>query len=380
MLISLLAATVAVGPAQFAAATNPFGVSIFRRLAAETPDKNVLVSPLSISICLAMVAEGADGKTWSEMSKTLGVGSREDMNQGVASLMDVLRNADETTRMEIANALWANQSHRFESSFVQTLESNYGAQAKALDFSSPSAVPTMNKWVDEKTHGKITEIVDNLPADALMILMNAVSFKGDWVRKFEPRMSMKRPFAGAGDAVFMNRTSQWDYAESNGVQFLRMPYGNSRFSMEIALPAASADFEAFVKDVTAEEWAAWSKSAQTKQGSVVIPKWESEYKIELSDALKKMGMPDAFQPGANFTRMIKNHPAFIDLVNHKTYIKVDEKGTEAAAVTSAGIRSGSAMPPKNDFEFDANHPFVYAITEAETGALLFLGVVKKPNP
>ncbi len=387
MFVSLLAAAALGGPYSMnfdkpADSVNELGVELFQQARKGQPGANILISPLSISICLAMAANGADGETWSGMSKGLHFegASHESMNSAYKQLNDSLTTADPSTRMEIANALWANQQIRFETPFVNELKESFQGEARALDFSSPSAIPTMNDWVKEKTHDKIERIVENLPADSLMVLMNAISFKGDWTAPFDKRANYDSEFTGAqgkSAATFMRKAGHFHYAEVDGAQYVQIPYGNQRFMMEILLPSEGG-LQKAIDGMSSGSWNEWRLASKSRHGFLMMPKWQGDTKLDLSPMLKSGPMAGAFDArSANFTRMVKGTPAFIGQVLHKTFVKVDEKGTEAAAVTATVMRAGSAIP-QDSFNMKVERSFLYTISEAETGAILFLGVVEKP--
>lgn len=387
MFASLIAAAALGGSATMnvlkpATPVNELGIEIFQSAQKAVPGSNLLISPLSISICLAMAANGAEGDTWKGMSKGLHYdgASREAMNAAYQELSETLAAADPQTRMEIANALWANQKIRFETPFVNDLKTSYQGEARSLDFSSPTAIPTMNNWVKEKTHDKIDKIVEELTPDALMVLMNAISFKGDWTVPFDKKANYDGVFTGPkgkSPAVFMRRSAHFTYAEKDGAQYVQVPYGNHRYHMEILMPAEGAMQKA-IDGMSNGSWNDWRLAAKPRHGFLMMPKWQGETKLELSPILKAGPMASAFDArNANFTRMVKGTPAFLDRVIHKTFVKVDEKGTEAAAVTASVFRAGSAMP-QDSFNMKVERPFLYTISEAETGTILFLGVVEKP--
>jgi serpin B len=379
-MIAAVAAAAALTPLHYARAINGFGVDVFHVLAASQRDKNVLVSPFSIGTCLAMAGEGADGETWTEMSRTLKLDgmAREDIREDAKFLNELLLAADEKTRVETATALWVDKAFTLEPKFVQNLQSGYGSEAASLDFKSPKAVPTINQWASEKTHGRITQIVNDL-SQSLVVLASAVAFKGEWTHPFDPKKNVVRPFNSGATATFMSAEGTFGYVSDEKCQFLRLPYGNQRFAMEIALPTTGQDFDDFVKGVDAETWQDWREAVRSRPGSVSLPRWKGDYAAELSTVLQSLGMRRAFSLNSDFSRMIKDSSAFLGEVNHRTAIVVDEKGTEAAAATSSIFTLGIPSKPPAPFVFDANRPFVYTITESQTGTLLFLGVMRRPN-
>lgn len=369
--------------AKIVQASNDFGFKLFRLLATGAKD-NVFISPTSISIALTMAYNGAVGQTAKVMASTLGIGgiTLDQVDEGNRNLAVVLKGADPKVELSIANAMFARKDLTFKPEFLDRNQRFFGAEIEYLDFRSPDAVTTINQWVSDNTRGKIPKIVDQIDPSEMMHLINAVYFKGKWSDPFKKSMTQDLPFrSGAGEikVPMMHRSDEFRYAKLDGGQIVSLPYGDGRLTMVIALPDETNGLSAMAQKLDADTWKAWTGRMQKKRGSVTIPRWKSEFSTSLGQSLGKLGMGAAFDPSADFGGMRSQKDIWIGDVIHKTFVQVDEEGTEAAAVTDV-VMVGSAAPanPEKPFEFKADHPFFYSIQDSETGAVLFMGVVQQP--
>ncbi len=369
----------------FVDGTNAFGFKLLNEVAASDAGKNIFISPASVSLALAMVYNGAKGGTAEDMARTLGVSglSLNDANTAYNALQTLLRQADPTVTLDIANSLWARQGAGLNDDFLNRTQTFYQAQISELDFNQPDAAKTINQWVSDSTHGKITEIVDPpIDKDMLLFLINAIYFKGNWMGKFDPTATRPLPFTQSNgqsaDTPMMFQAGKYAYFATPEFQAVRLPYGDGVFSMVVLLPAAGVSLEQLRTSLTSENWRAWSAQFQVTDGDISMPKFKLEYKQDLVGALGKLGMGSAFGNGADFTGMRAQPPSLsISEVKHKTYIDVNEEGTEAAAVTSAGMRTTSLRETKR-FSMTIDHPFFFAIQDDQTSAVLFSGLIEKP--
>lgn len=359
---------------QMTVSANELGFKVFRRIS--TPQEQVFISPLSLSLALAMTSAGADGQTEAQMRKVLGFEkvSNTAMADYFAKMTEALLKVDESTTFEIANSIWFDKSISLKNGFVSDVTDYYKSEVSSIDFTLPSAAKAINGWCSEKTHGKINSVVDDCNGIA-MLLANALYFNGKW-GGFEFRPAIKGTFTDyTGKSVkmdIMNATEPLAYCQGKNADMVEIPYGNNAFAMDILLPHENSSLEKVIADLDSQTWD--EMTGRLRKSDLVVlslPKFKSEYFIQLNDALKDCGMTDAFTGKANFSKM-STVPMCIDKVLQKTFVDVYEKGTEAAAVTVVEMKVTSVGPTKQII-FDVNRPFIYAIRERSTGAILFLG-------
>jgi serine protease inhibitor len=365
---------------------NDFGFRLLRRL-TDGNGANVIVSPLSLWGALAMTYNGASGTTRTAIAKTLGIASLsdEDFNRNNRLLFNTVEKGDPAVQIEIANALWPQSDFTINPDFLRLGHEFFDASVEGLNFAGDprQAADHINAWVKEKTHGKIPEIIKRLARNTVLVLTDAVYFKGRWSVPFDKKRTEPRAFhlSGGGSVVapMMVQNGEYDYLETGSFQAIRLPYGNNRFAMYVFLPRKSIGLPDFLRSLDESQWNRWIAQLSTRKGRIVLPRLESTYGRQLNDALMAMGMGIAFGRNADFSRIHPPPPPLrIDDVEHKTYVKVDEEGTEAAAATSVGIvaLAISSRPPP--FEMVVDHPFFCAIAEKQSGVLLFAGVVTDP--
>lgn len=350
----------------------------------ENEEGNVFISPTSLLMALAMVYNGADGETKEEIAKVLHTTLEpKEFNQANASLMDMLyQNSDEIT-LEVANSIWLNESYQFQEKFKENTMNYFNAKTEEIDITNPESVNRINDWVKKVTHGKIDEIVENpLDPDLVTILINAIYFNGAWTYPFNPELTESRTFTledgSKKETPFMIETRDWYYFENETFQAICLPYGdNQNMSMKIFLPKENSDLHEFRSILTMENWNKWNQAFNRIEGTLLLPKFQLTYETELNETLKQLGMKSAFQKGADFTKMIQEDiPIWISKVKQKTYIDVNEKGTEAAAATSVEIVTEMAVD--QPFFMEVNRPFFITITEDITGTILFTGFITNP--
>ena len=375
----------ATPPTEMASAINDFGLRLLRTL-TDGSDANVMVSPLSVSLALAMTYNGAAGTTRTAMAETLGITaiSVEQFNRSNRSLLEGIQKADPAVQIEIANALWLQSGFPIDPGFMRLSHDFFDAAPESLDFAGnpQQAARHINDWVKQRTQGKIPEIIKDLSRSTVLVLTDAVYFKGRWTVPFDQKETKPRSFHLPGGrsvtVPMMAQRGEYRYLDTDSFQAIRLPYGHDQFAMYIFLPRQSSGLADLLRSFDQQHWNQWLTELHTDKGQIALPRFELTYGRKLNDALTAMGMGVAFGPEADFSRI---HPPpgrlRINDVEHKTYIKVDEEGTEAAAATSVGIVALSvrAMPP---FEMIVDHPFFCAIVEQHSGAMLFAGVVTNP--
>lgn len=346
---------------------------------SEKTNTNVFVSPLSASLALSMTANGAAGNTLTEMTNVLGFSSSlNDMNSYHQKLTSALLDLDNTIQLEIANSIWVKKGFRVYDSFVSANKEWYDADVRELEFSSSAATDVINKWCADKTNQRIKKVLDNIPGDARLFLINALYFKGEWTSKFKSSATAQEDFTnadGSGQKVaMMNQTATFNYSHNDDFSIAEFPYGNQAFSMVVLLPEAGKTLDECLAQLTYKHWKTWSEQMGARTLEVKFPKFELIYSKDLVDDMQAMGMKDAFHSGnADFTKM-SAADLFIGILKQYTYLKIDEEGTEAAAVTVTGMIETS-VGPSTTIPFYMNRPFIIMIKEKSTGSILFMGKI-----
>lgn len=367
------------------AANNEFGFDLFAQLRQQDKDKNVFYSPLSVASALAMTYNGAAGDTHLAMKRALKYGTMNhaDINQSSQALLAKLKSADPKVELLIANSVWARQGVAFNPAFLDRNRQFFGAEVAALDFASPQAVKTINDWVNQNTKGKIPVILEQIGGDQVMFLINAVYFKGQWQKKFDAAKTQPQPFHLADGKTkqtpMMAQSGNYPYFKGNNFQAVSLPYGQGGASLYLFLPAEGVSLASFLGTVTFPNWQQWMGSFRNAPGDVKLPRFKMEYSRDLNNPLKALGMEVAFAQGkADFSGMREQKDLFISQVKHKAILEVNEEGSEAAAATSVGMSTTSMRREPERFNFIADRPFLLAIRDQQTGAILFLGAVIEP--
>lgn len=358
-----------------------FFANVFNEEAADKDD-NFMVSPLSLSMALAMTWNGADVETKQAMQKVLRLDgySDEEVNEYYKKLREALLKTDPSTKLAIANSIWTNKNVVIDSDFIKVNQDYFNSVVKSVDFADSKTVNELNQWAAENTNNLIDHVIDETDPMALMYLMNAIYFKGVWTSEFDAKNTTKKPFfyinGKSKNVDMMHQKTDFNYTENQLLQMVELPYGNQAFSMLVLLPKEGKMLADIISDLQkGDSWTALASGLRKSDVDLYLPKFKTEYSKRLNDALINMGMGIAFDPSrADFSRM-SDHDAFISFVDQFTYISTDEVGTEAAAVTVVGIELTSYQPPRT-VTFNANRPFIYIIQENSTGSILFMGAVK----
>lgn len=389
VLVSLVIKSKEVGtvnpnpPDEVETMSGDFDTDLFKESFSASENKNVVVSPFSVKMALSMAAQGANGKTLEEMNKVIGLD--ETSNEYFRRLIeDAAKDGDIT--LNIANSVWLRQGLQFNPAYMDILDSYYMAQASTLDFAEPSSKDTINKWVSEKTNGKIEEIVDEIKPLDIAFLINAIYFNANWSTPFEQGLTSKKDFTlldgSKVKADLMSKTAHLLYQENNEFQAVELPYGeNERYVMRVYLPKEDVKFDKFVKGIDKESLQQWGGDFGSMKGVLELPKFKTEYSNSMKDILISMGIKEAFNSNsADFSKMVtvEGQNVYISEVMHKTYIDVNEKGTEAAAATSIEMSATSAPQPEEMFEMIVDRPFVFTIDDKESGEILFIGAIINP--
>jgi serpin B len=368
---------------------SEFALALYQQL--RDKEGNLFFSPYSISNALAMTAGGARGETLDEMVKTLHFnGDLAKVSPAFRQLIESL-NGDPKTRtyqLNVANALWCQKGYGFEKGFLNQTEKDYFAGLKQVNFAGDSEKSRLeiNHWVEEQTKDKIKDLLKpgTIDSNTRLVLTNAIYFKAAWLKHFYDKATKDGDFmVGEGKKIgkvpLMHTVEDCQFAESDDYQLLELPYENYQLSLIVLLPKKVDGLTDLEKKITVENLEKWRAKAKEHQVTITLPKFKTTAEFELSETLKKMGMPLAFTDQGDFTGITKDEKLHISKVIHKAFIDLDEKGTEAAAATAVTLTKASAViDEKPKAEFKADHPFVYMIRDQATGSILFMGRLTDP--
>ncbi len=355
--------------------------------AEESAEENnsFMISPLSLSMALAMTMNGADGETKSVMLEALKLKgfSDEEINSYYKKLREALLSTDPSTKLSIANSIWTNQNVVIKDEFVGKNRDYFNSSVESVNFSDRKTAGLINDWASKNTNGLIKKVIESTSSDDLMYLLNAIYFKGMWVSEFNRSNTHPKPFMLENGATvnveMMNQTEKFNYKDNELMQLVELPYGNSAFSMIVMLPKEEKKLLDVIRALNNPDyWAGLKSGLIDHEVELFLPKFKTEYSKKLNKVLTDMGMGLAFTNDAEFSGM-SDIPAKIDFVKQDTYISVDEIGTEAAAVTTVGMVMTSMPSEPQKVVFNANRPFIYVIQENYTGSILFMGIVNNFN-
>ena len=362
----------------FVSQGNDFAFDLISRV-NDTAEGDFFISPLSMQFLLGMLLDGADGQTADEICSVLGYGAGEvdDVNDYCLSMLKQLPGLDKKTKLEIANAIVVNQNYSLLDKFKTTTKKYFEAEVSNMDFSDATGTANkINKWCSRHTNGLVPKIIDKVEPDDIVYLMNALYFKSQWKEKFSKSNTAQEPFTREDgsklNVQMMKQEEDFRYQDNDILRAVCLPYGNWSYTMMVILPAEGKTLDDVIDYLNTESWNAFKRTMVTCDVDLWLPRFESKFEIRLNDLLSSMGMPSAFSPlAANFSAM-SNTPLFLSLVQQNAAIKVDEEGTEAAAISFA-VGKEMAAAPGEHVVFHADTPFLYLITESSTGAILFAG-------
>ncbi len=355
---------------------NDFAFELMKQVLTNTKESNVFISPLSVSIALGMTWNGAVGDTKTEMGKTLKMSgmSEKEINEYYKLMQSTLPTVDPKTKFSIANSIWYRNTFSVKPDFLKTNNDYFNAEVAALDFDSPEAPKIINNWCSENTNGLILEVIDEIDKATVMFLINAIYFKGIWVKQFKKEETREGIFTNELNqdvqVNYMNMTDTFAYAEDEYAQYLEMPYGNKAFTMTVILPKEMENSSTRFSALTSERFNKVIDKMANEEVTVMLPRFKVKNRFELTPMLQPMGMLKAFLPIAEFDGISDMKPLYIGFVQHDTYVEVTEEGTEAAAVTTIGMKNTSM--PSHPY-FIANKPFAFVIKEKSSGIILFMG-------
>lgn len=362
---------------------NSFAFDIFRKVVENAGEsENIMISPLSISYALSMALNGANGSTQDSMFKALRINdlTSEELNSSFKNLTKALLSVDQRVAMSIANSVWTEQNFLVKQSFINILTDYYSAESKQFDINDPTAPDKINAWIEENTNGLIKEMIDKLDDNTVMLLINAIYFKGKWKFQFDASETAQKPFHKPGgsavDVPTMTQTADFKVYDGDGFILGEFPYGQGNFVMDIILPDAQDGVTALLPSLTDAAFTSWSGSLSVQEVDLFLPRFKYGFKKKLKDILTDMGMGIAFIDGADFTNIADFPPLIINEVTHQSFIETNEVGTEAAAATVVEI--GLTSYPPQPVVFNADHSFLYVIRETTTNSIIFMGRVCDP--
>jgi serine protease inhibitor len=371
--------------AKLASANAGFAFKLLKEISKELPNRNVFISPYSASTVLQMVCNGARGQTLSEMQRVLGTAglAAEIVNSANGDFDRSLNGRGTNVTLNAANAVWCRIGTPIKPEFIGCNRQFFGATVGTLDFSDPRSVGVINGWASEKTHARITRIADGLITPLTeLFLANAVYFKGKWEVPFEVKNTRERPFHLRGShqkpLPMMEQTRKFTYRQGTGYQAVRLPYQGWSLGMYVFLPDPGSSPEKLLSIMTGDTWQRVTRPGfSERDGTLVLPRFRLEYRVEMKRPLMALGMKSAF--GNADLSGISDRGLFISAVRQATFVEVNEEGTEAAAGIAAPGASGIEMNPPKPFQMIVDRPFLFLIADAQTGLILFMGMVFDPG-
>ena len=342
-----------------------------------------MISPLSVSYALGMTYNGAAGTTLNAFEEVLHFNelTNQEVNETYKNLMEQLVTLDDNVEFSIANSIWYKLGFEVLSEFIETNQEYFDAAVEEIDFSDPQTLETINQWIEARTNGKIKDMLDYIPTNTVMYLINAIYFNAQWKYEFDKDKTHEDNFNLADGSIhptdFMMVNGNFNYTTNDDFKAVELPYGDSAFSMVVMLPEGENKVDDIISKLDMENWDAWFNNSVMENVQVELPKFRYEFKDLLNEPLINLGLGIAFSGEADFTRINPLGSIFISRVIHQTFIDVQEEGTEAAAATIVEMRYESVIDTPITFRVD--RPFLYFIKENSTGAIIFIGKVGKPE-
>lgn len=358
------------------AKNNAFAVKLFEKTAKM---QSTVISPVSVSYLMAMLANGANGQTKADIMKALQLEEKDldEMNALYKMMIQRCGNTGKGTTLNIANYFAMNKEVNLEGAYANKMKNIYNAGIESLDFTSPKATAHINNWCKKNTNGMIQSIIDKVDANASAYIMNAIFFNGTWADKFSKSQTKNENFRGYTRDItmvpMMHKSDKLLYWKNDMYAAVRIPYGNGSYTMTVMLPNEGISIDEMLKTMENADLTAWRQDAEQCIVDLKLPRFTTEADVTLNNVISELGAANIFNSNADFTNIAKTN-MFVSEMFQKAKIEVSEEGTKAAAVT-ATIMTMSALPteePKH-VTFHANRPFVYMITEANTNAIFFMG-------
>lgn len=367
--------------------SSQFGFSLLKEINNSKKDENIFISPLSASMAFGMVLNGAKSDTYDEIKSVLGLNglTQDEINANYKSVIETLSNVDGLVQFQSANSIWYRSGFSVEQSFLDVNKNFYNASVQSADFNDPNTVNIINDWVKQNTNSKIDKIIDGISNDMVMYLINAIYYKGTWKYQFDKTLTADFPFYVPGtDGVqrkMMLQETDLDYYSSSSYTTVDLPYGNNSYKMRIILPNSNSDVETILQNMNPDEFIKITGNMNKQHCVLKMPLFKLSFDMKLNDVLKNIGMKKAFdQLQADFTNINKNRVLFISEAKQKTFIDVNEEGTEAAAVTSIGIARNTAIGgTPGPIYLNVDSPFLFMIYESNSNTILFMGKIFNPS-
>ena len=360
---------------------NSFALDIFKKVIENSAEsENVLISPLSISSALSMTLNGANGATREAMLDALRMNglTPEIINNSYKDLTEALLKVDSRVLISIANSVWIENNFVVKKPFIDILTQYYNAESKSFDITDPLVPTQINSWIDSKTNGLIKNMVDKLDDNTVMLLINAIYFKGKWKSQFDKDNTVQgtfyKPDGVTAQVPMMKQTSEFKIYNGQGFTLAEFPYGQGNFVMDVILPDDDNSINNILPLINDNSFKGWLDQMNERKTDLTFPRFKYVYKKELKDILTDMGMGIAFTDNADFSN-ISDISLLISFVKHQAFIETNEEGTEAAAATIVGISNTAIIEP---FNLNIDHSFLYIIRETTTNSILFMGRVVDP--
>lgn len=354
---------------------NAFALNLFSQMKGF--DSKV-VSPMSVSYLMGMLANGADGQTRQEIMKAIGCEkvSLRDLNEFYQMLITRANYFDKATTINIADYIALNCHYQLKDGFASTMQNYYKAGVESLDFSKASTLKRINRWCSDHTDGMIPKIIEQVDADAVSYIMNAIYFNGTWTDKFDTRQTKLENFQGYTRDIkktqMMHRNGKYQYMDNADFAAVNLPYGNGSYSMTVILPNRGKSIDEVMAGLDAKKVSELGRSMDECVVDLKLPRFTISQETSLNDIISKLGAPTMFTSGADFSNFASGNLSISKMLQ-KAKIEVSEEGTKASAVTMAMVAMTALRPEPRKVEFHANRPFIYMITEHSTGAILFMG-------
>ena len=363
---------------------NSFAFDIFKEFLKNAgTNENVILSPLSISSALSMTLNGAAGATRDSVLRALRLTglTPEAINDSYKSLTEALLSVDSRVLIKIANSVWTEKNFEVNQAFIDILKNYYAAEGLSFDINDPSTPDLVNKWIEDNTNGLIKKMLDGLDSNTVMLLINAIYFKGKWSSQFDASKTVDIPFyrndGSYASVPTMKQEHDFGVYLGSGFTVAEFPYGQGNFAMDVILPDSRDGINDFLPSFNAADFAIWTGKLDSQKVNLSFPRFKFGYKQDLKDILTGMGMGIAFVPGiADFSNISDKYDLYINKALHQAFIETNEEGTEAAAATIIGI-GNTSMPQILELKLD--HPFIFIIRETTTNAILFMGRVSDPS-